>query len=205
MHHQYRIIIPVSLRIASTLLTQWFPEYSRRTGSNHYLTMPKILLPLGNQVQQGRSILRKCLISWWSTSLQSRHIGRDGVWNHQPHHCLLNRLFRRRSKKASKPRVTGLCAGNSPVTGEFPAQMASNAGNVSIWWRHHAHSLKTPVELTSPPENTFSLSAVYGSAVTKWHGIFFALITPEETSRGLCWLTKENLQWKTFPTVLYLS
>ena len=23
------------------------------------------------------------------------------------------------------------------VTGEFPAQMASNAENVSIWWRHH--------------------------------------------------------------------
>ena len=31
----------------------------------------------------------------------------------------------------------GLCVGNSPVTGEFPAQMASNAENVSIWWRHH--------------------------------------------------------------------
>ena len=26
---------------------------------------------------------------------------------------------------------------NSPVTGEFSAQMASKAGNVSIWWRHH--------------------------------------------------------------------
>ena len=34
-------------------------------------------------------------------------------------------------------RVTGLCMGNSPETGEFPAQMASNAENVSIWWRHH--------------------------------------------------------------------
>ena len=36
-------------------------------------------------------------------------------------------------------RVTGLCAGNSPVTGEFPAQMASNAENVTkvtavIFW-----------------------------------------------------------------------
>ena len=30
-----------------------------------------------------------------------------------------------------------LCAGNSPVTGEFPAQMASNAEKVSMWWRHH--------------------------------------------------------------------
>ena len=40
--------------------------------------------------------------------------------------------------KTSKLRVTGLCAGKSPVTGEFPAQRASNAKNVSIWWRHHA-------------------------------------------------------------------
>ena len=40
-------------------------------------------------------------------------------------------------KKTSKLRVTGLCARNSPVTGEFPAQRASNAENVSIWWRHH--------------------------------------------------------------------
>ena len=54
------------------------------------------------------------------------------------HDCLHNRLFRRRSKKASKLRVTGLCTGNSPVTGEFLAQMASNAENVFIWWRHHA-------------------------------------------------------------------
>ena len=27
--------------------------------------------------------------------------------------------------------------GHSPVTGEFPAQMASNAENVCIWRRHH--------------------------------------------------------------------
>ena len=47
------------------------------------------------------------------------------------------RLFNRRSKKTSKLRVTGLCAWNSPGTGEFPAQMTSNAESVSIWWRHH--------------------------------------------------------------------
>ena len=41
-------------------------------------------------------------------------------------------------KKTSKLLGTGLCVGNSPGTGEFPAQMASNAENVSIWWRHHA-------------------------------------------------------------------
>ena len=40
-------------------------------------------------------------------------------------------------KKKSKLRVNGHCAGNSPVTGEFPAQIACNTENVSIWWRHH--------------------------------------------------------------------
>ena len=70
-------------------------------------------------------------------SLQWRHNEGVGVSNHQPHDCLFNRLFRCRSKKTSKLRVTGLFAGNSPVTGEFHAQMASNTENVSIWWRHH--------------------------------------------------------------------
>ena len=69
-------------------------------------------------------------------TLQWRHNEHDSVSNHQPHDCLHNRLFGPRSKK-TKLRVTGLCAGNSLGTVEFPAQMASNAENVSIWWRHH--------------------------------------------------------------------
>ena len=76
----------------------------------------------------------------WSCDqcLRWRHNELDGVSDHQPHDCLLSLLFRRRSKKTSKLRVTGLqCAGNSPWTGEFPAQKASNAENVSISWRHH--------------------------------------------------------------------
>ena len=75
-----------------------------------------------------------------SDTLRWRHNELDGVSDHQSHDCLLNRLFGRRSKKTSKLRVTGLCAGNSPETGEFPAQMASNAENVSIWWRLHEKS-----------------------------------------------------------------
>ena len=47
-------------------------------------------------------------------ALHWRHNDHDGVSNHQPHGCLLNCLFRRRSKKTSKLRVTGLCVGNSP-------------------------------------------------------------------------------------------
>ena len=64
--------------------------------------------------------------------LQGRRNERDGVPNHQRLDYLLFRLFRRRSKKTSKLRVTGLCEGNPPVTGEFPSQRASDAEKVSI-------------------------------------------------------------------------
>ena len=74
---------------------------------------------------------------WHSKTLKWPHNGLDGVSNHQPHHCLLSRLFGRRSKKTSKLRVTGLCVGNSPGIGGFPTQIASNSEHVSIWWRHH--------------------------------------------------------------------
>ena len=68
--------------------------------------------------------------SWWQCkmmALQWRHNERHGVSNNHPLDCLHNRLFRRKSKKTSKLCVTDLCAGNSSVTGEFPAQRASNA------------------------------------------------------------------------------
>ena len=72
-----------------------------------------------------------------SNTLHWQHSERDGVSNYRHLDCLLNRLFRRRSKKTSKLRVTGPYERNPPVTGEFPSQRASNAENVSIWWRHH--------------------------------------------------------------------
>ena len=60
-------------------------------------------------------------------TLQRRHNERDGVSNHQPHECLLNRLFKAHMKQNIKaPRHWP-----SPVTGEFPAQRASTAENVS--------------------------------------------------------------------------
>ena len=60
-----------------------------------------------------------------------------GVSNHRRLDYLLNRLFKRRSKKTSKAHVTGLCEGKPPVTGGFLSQRDSNAENVSIWWRHY--------------------------------------------------------------------
>ena len=44
-------------------------------------------------------------------------------------------------KEYIKAPVTGRCVWNSPITGEFPAQIASNAENVYIWWRHHVPTL----------------------------------------------------------------
>ena len=86
------------------------------------------------------------------SALRWSHNGRDSVSNHQPHDCLLNLLFRRRSKKASKLCVTDLCVGNSPGTVEFPAHMASNVENASIWWRHHGlSSTAHPISLEAVP------------------------------------------------------
>ena len=53
-------------------------------------------------------------------ALQWRHTEPDDVSNHRRLDSLLNCLLWRRSKKASKLRVTGLCEGNSPVTGNSP-------------------------------------------------------------------------------------
>ena len=59
------------------------------------------------------------------TSLPWRHNELDGISNHRRPDCLYNRLFRRRSKKTPKLRVTGLCAGNSPVAETFRLTITS--------------------------------------------------------------------------------
>ena len=86
--------------------------------------------------------------------LQWRHNEHGWVSNHRRIDYLLKRWFRQRSKKTSKLRVTGLCEGNSPVTDEFPTQGASNAENVSIWWRHHWKTVSYPIHLTRVVELT---------------------------------------------------
>ena len=112
---------------------------------------------------------------------QWQHNGNDSVSNHQPHDCLLNCLFRRRWKNTSKLRVTGLCVVNSSVIGEFSAQMASNAENVSIWWRHNearsSREWQSEVEdllwncgtLICPAENPTGLNLIYQLHCTYWY------------------------------------
>ena len=105
-------------------------------------------------------ILRNIHITLQPITLQWCHNECDGISNHQPHDCLLNRSFRRRSKKTSKLCVTGLCEGNSPV---IPAQRASNAKKVSISWRHHERKM-----LESGREVTTRRFLVTGKTITPY-------------------------------------
>ena len=78
--------------------------------------------------------------SFTAGALHWHHNEHDSIFNHWQLDCLLDRLFRHRSKKTSQSRITGLCEGNSLKTGEFPTQRASNEENISIWWSHHGPS-----------------------------------------------------------------
>ena len=71
------------------------------------------------------------------TSLQWRHNGRDGVSNHQPHDCLLNRLFGRWSKKHQSSASLAFVYEEFTGDYEFPAQMASNAEMFPFDDGHH--------------------------------------------------------------------
>ena len=81
-----------------------------------------ILSPLWSRGEHGTCFWRMAQCTLYVTS-QWRHNEHDGVLNHLPHDCLLKRLFRRRSNKTSKLRITGLCEGihrwpvNSPHKG----------------------------------------------------------------------------------------
>ena len=115
-----------------TFLTHMCVTWSRRFDnlfqgdSAHHMYMPKEGpwwdLELTNDITYRSWAFKNCI--YWDRQLSRvpcitcplrwRHNELAGVSDHQPNDCLLNRLFGRRSKKTSKLRVTGLCAGNSP-------------------------------------------------------------------------------------------
>ena len=133
---------------------------------NHTLDMVlcMILLILNKNFASDSENDSNAMRSQYVVTLLWRHNYHNGVSNHQPRDCLLNLLFKRRSKKTSKLRVTGLCVGNSPITGEFPAQRASNAENVSIWWRHDSN------------KHT-SMIALLFSIIILWSGCLFRIVS----------------------------
>ena len=80
-------------------------------------------------------------------------------------------FFRCRSNKTSKLRVTGLCEGNSPVTGEFPAQRVSNAEDESFWWRHHVYTFSFHKQPSNPEHQEIGRDAHIGRSAAgfpKW-------------------------------------
>ena len=106
-------------------------------------------------------------------SLQWRHNELDSISNQQPHDCLLNRLFRLRSKKTSKIRVTCPCEENSPVTGEFLAQRASNVENVSFdeVIMYISATTATPTTATNGDDLSFVVSLACQEALGSLTGL----------------------------------
>ena len=118
----------------------------------HFWVTNSVSLGMGGVIQLGTAYvqqLQNCYLiimtSWWAR------------WRlKSPSSRLLTQPF---VQKTSQLRVTGLCEGNSPVTGEFSAQKGRWRGNyVSIWWRHHV--------------NKFPLT------ITSWHGYAWRNVVP---------------------------
>ena len=78
------------------------------------------------------------IYSWVFSTITILSHERYVVPNHRSFDCIFNSLCGPTSKKQQKSPLLALCERNSLVTGEFPAQRASNARKASIWWRHHA-------------------------------------------------------------------
>ena len=104
---------------------QWSSQEAWVTNTFPYLSLSYITRIFkigfwlaGSTVTSQSEAIQKSLLSTLDCSfdfpLHWRHNDYDDVSNYQPHGCLLNCLFRRKSKKTSKLRVTGLCVRNSP-------------------------------------------------------------------------------------------
>ena len=135
---------------------------------------------------------------------------RHGVSNHQPHDCLLDRLFGHRSKKTSKLRVTGPCVGNSPGPSVFPAQMVSNAENVSIWWCHHeeGHFLQTSPQTTYMGQHDGNMAdLMFQEYLLKWKTTQKILIHWDTNKRANILHTtfSKEIYWKEMFTFIQIS
>ena len=125
--------------LQSNAVSHWLGETAQHI--NTFKCQPRIYGPSLVITMSTDELAPDGLVQEQIHSLQWRHNERYSVTNHRCLDCLLNRLFRRGSKKIWKLRVSGLCEGNPPVTGGFLSQSASDAESVSIWWRHHVPAI----------------------------------------------------------------
>ena len=87
-----------------------------------------------------KELMKNTMINTTFLSLQWRHNERDGISNHPRDDCLLSRLFRCRSKKIEKIRVTGLCAGKSPVNSPYKGSVTQKMSAFDDVIMHHRES-----------------------------------------------------------------
>ena len=118
------------------------------------------------------TICMYCLDSEHMPSFEWRHNECDGVSNHQPHDCLLNLLFKCRSKKTSKLRVTGLCVRNG----------------IHRWPMNSPH--KGPVTRKMFPFDDVIMVPVFNGRVTAAH----------DGCRGIAYVTLEIYLFDKFST-----
>ena len=84
-------------------------------------------------------------------------------------------------RKYQSSASMAFCEGNPSVTGEFPAQRASNADHVSMWWRHRVlHMTCNSVTLCQ-------------HRMTSWHGNTLPLLTGVE-SKGQSVILEQRLK-----------
>ena len=160
----YSVLVRLHLYIESgpcSFLVQR-PVYSNRTRSIAWLLVCWPLMSPGYQQSRYWLCMMDELLSKLrpngSNPLIWRHNGPDGVPNHQPQ---TQPFVHGTDKKTSKHRASGLCAGNSPVTGEFSAQRAGTAENISIWWRNFAATLLCQWVIET--SNMFASSRQFGT------------------------------------------
>ena len=123
-----------------------------------------------------------------------RHNERGGISNHQPHGCLLIRLFRRRPKKTSKFCVTDLCEGNSPVTRNMFAFddviMTSNLALISRAW-YYKQASQMIQQYNSIRVDYFSLLIILFNEMPRKHKHMFEILrNPRIEFKGVYIWTK---------------
>ena len=103
-----------------------YREYEHRIPITGSVTAKQLLMAFKNQIHDS-------IDSFSAHSLQWRHNGHDNISNHQPHHCLLNRLFGHRSKKTSKLRGPV----NSPHKGPVTRKMFPFDDDIMLYQHNH--------------------------------------------------------------------
>ena len=106
---------------------KWFSRIVERNNGNDILTV--------SVLNMKQYLARFTCLAYYqphpATSLQWRHNECDGLSNHRRFDCLFHAQIKENIKAPRHKPLWG------EFTGDRPTRRASNAKNVSIWWRHH--------------------------------------------------------------------